>query len=407
MSRILFVTNDFPTRRGGIESFILALCERMPADEVVVYTASMPGDREYDAGLPFPVYRDPAGDAAADAGGGAPGHRGDAAARLRPRRLRRLRAAGPAGARACARPGARRMVALTHGHEVWWARVPVARQLLRRIGDSVDVMTYVSEWCRDRIAPALSPDAAARMQRLSPGVDTERFYPGCGGAEVRERLGISADAPVVVCTARMIKRKGQDTLVKAWPEVLRRAAGRAAAARRRRAATGRRWSGSRSDSGCADSVIFTGSVPWDEVPAYTDAGDVFAMPCRTRLFGLEPEAFGIVFLEAQACGLPVLVGDSGGAPEAVAAGADRVVRSAIAVDAAAQIAGCAPSATTVDWMSRSVPGRRGCAAELELATRGRRSCGALASVALDQAQQRWQLDWSTLCRLMLLARRRE
>jgi phosphatidylinositol alpha-1,6-mannosyltransferase len=51
------------------------------------------------------------------------------------------------------------------------------------------------------------------------------------------------------------------------------------------------------------------------VPAYTDAGDVFAMPCRTRLLGLEPEAFGIVFLEAQACGLPVLVGDSGGAPE--------------------------------------------------------------------------------------------
>src|SRR4051794_39392874 len=60
MSRVLVVTNDFPTRRGGIESFVLALCERMPSDEVVVYTASMPGDREYDATLPFPVYRDPA-----------------------------------------------------------------------------------------------------------------------------------------------------------------------------------------------------------------------------------------------------------------------------------------------------------------------------------------------------------
>ncbi len=61
MSRVLFVTNDFPTRRGGIESFVLALCERLPPEEVVVYTASMPGDREYDATLPFPVYRDPAG----------------------------------------------------------------------------------------------------------------------------------------------------------------------------------------------------------------------------------------------------------------------------------------------------------------------------------------------------------
>jgi phosphatidylinositol alpha-1,6-mannosyltransferase len=309
----LFVTNDFPTRRGGIESFILALCERMPQDEVVVYTASMPGDKEYDAQLPFPVYRDPTSTLLPT----------PAVARRVVEVMRRhdcdrvvFGASAPLGllAPALRRAGARRIVALTHGHEVWWARVPIARQLLRRIGDSVDVMTYVSEWCRDRIAPAQFPDAAARMQRLSPGVDTERFYPTCGGAEVRERLGIPPDAPVVVCTARMIKRKGQDTLVKAWPRVMadlprarlllvgdgpNRAAVKRLAAR----------------LGVADSVIFTGSVSWDEVPAYTDAGDVFAMPCRTRLFGLEPEAFGIVFLEAQACGLPVLVGASGGAPE--------------------------------------------------------------------------------------------
>ena len=190
------------------------------------------------------------------------------------------------------------------------------RRLLRRIGDSVDVMTYVSEWCRERIAPALSTDAAARMQRLSPGVDTDRFYPGCGGAEVRERLGIPADAPVVVCTARMIKRKGQDTLVKAWPEVLR------AVPEARLLLVGdgpnrRAVERLAARLGVADSVIFTGSVPWTDVPAYTDAGDVYAMPCRTRLFGLEPEAFGIVLLEARACGLGVLVGTSGGASEAV------------------------------------------------------------------------------------------
>ena len=75
----------------------------------------------------------------------------------------------------------------------------------------------------------------------------------------------------------------------------------------------------------SDSVIFTGSVPWDEVPAYTDAGDVFAMPCRTRLLGLEPEAFGIVFLEAQACGLPVLAGPSGGVHETLIDGTTGVV----------------------------------------------------------------------------------
>ena len=315
MSRTLFVTNDFPPRRGGIETFVLSLAERLPPDQVVVYTAEMAGDGEYDAGVAFPVYRDPAGTLLPT----------PAVARRVAEVMRRhdcdrvvFGASAPLGLLAprLRRAGARRMVALTHGHEVWWARVPVARRLLRRIGDSVDVMTYVSEWCRDRIAPALSPDAAARMRRLSPGVDTDRFYPGCGGVEVRRRLGVAHDAPVVVCTARMVKRKGQDTLVKAWPLVLaqlpearlllvgdgpnRRAVERLA-----------------HRLGVGDTVTFTGSVPWEEVPAYTDAGDVFAMPCRTRRFGLEAEAFGIVFLEAAACGLPVLVGRSGGAPESV------------------------------------------------------------------------------------------
>jgi phosphatidylinositol alpha-1,6-mannosyltransferase len=315
MSRILVVTNDFPTRRGGIESFVLALCERMPPDEVVVYTASMSGDMEYDAKLPFAVYRDPSSTLLPT----------PAVARRVIKVMREhdcdrvmFGASAPLGllAPALRRAGARRIVALTHGHEVWWARVPVTRQLLRRIGDSVDVMTYVSEWCRERIAPALSSGAASRMVRLSPGVDTDRFYPGCGGEEVRRKLGVPLDAPVVVCTARMVKRKGQDTLVKAWPEVLRTVPD----ARLLLVGDGPnrpRVERLAEKRGVADSVIFTGSVPWDEIPAYTDAGDVFAMPCRTRLFGLEPEAFGIVFLEAAACGLPAVVGDSGGAREAL------------------------------------------------------------------------------------------
>jgi phosphatidylinositol alpha-1,6-mannosyltransferase len=315
MSRVLFVTNDFPTRVGGIETFVLELCKRMPPDEVVVYTASMPGDKEHDAGLPFPVYRDPSGMLLPTP---AVGRR--VAEVMRRHGCDRVvfGASAPLGLLAprLRRAGARRIVALTHGHEVWWARVPVTRQLLRRIGDSVDLMTYVSEWCRERIAKALSADAAARMVRLSPGVDTERFYPGCGGEKVRERHGIPPDAPVVVCVARMVRRKGQDTLVKAWPKVLealpearlllvgdgpyRRAVERLA----------RRL-------GVEDSVVFTGSVAPGEVPAHMDAGDIFAMPCRSRLLGLEAEAFGIVFLEAAACGIPVVAGESGGAPEAV------------------------------------------------------------------------------------------
>jgi phosphatidylinositol alpha-1,6-mannosyltransferase len=205
-------------------------------------------------------------------------------------------------------------VALTHGHEVWWARVPGTRRLLRRVADSVDVMTYVSEWCRAHISPALSPAARARMERLSPGVDVRRFHPGCGGAEMRARLGISPSAPVVVCLARMVRRKGQDTLIRAWPQVLSHRPGAVLLLvgdgpdrpRLERLVKGR---------GVGASVQFAGSVPWEQVPAYVDAGDVFAMPCRSRLFGLEVEAWGIVFLEAQACGLPVVIGSSGGAPE--------------------------------------------------------------------------------------------
>jgi phosphatidylinositol alpha-1,6-mannosyltransferase len=69
-----------------------------------------------------------------------------------------------------------------------------------------------------------------------------------------------------------------------------------------------------------DSVVFTGPVPWENLPAYYDAGDIFAMPCRTRRRGLDVEGLGIVYLEASAAGLPVIGGDSGGAPEAILAG---------------------------------------------------------------------------------------
>ena len=316
MTRTLVVTNDFPTRRGGIETFVLSLCEQLPADEVVVYTAAMPGGPSYDAALAFPVHRDPTSMLLPTPRVGARVERV-----LRETGCDRVLfgASAPLGLLAgrMRAAGAERVVALTHGHEVWWARAPGARQVLRRIGDGCDVLTYVSAWCRDRIVPALSAAAAARMQRLSPGVDPERFHPGCGGAEVRRRWDIPPEAPVVVCTARMVRRKGQDLLIEAWPRVLDVVPDArlllVGDGPRRRAL---QQQASRLGA-VARSVVFTGSVPWTGMPAHTDAGDVFAMPCRTRLGGLEPEAFGIVSLEAAACGLPVVIGDSGGAPETV------------------------------------------------------------------------------------------
>ncbi len=315
MGRTLVVTNDFPTRRGGIESFVFTLCNRLPADEVVVYAASMSGDRELDARLPYPVVRDPASTLLPTP-----------AVRRRVGEVFRgsgcdsvlFGAAAPLGL--LARPlrdlGARRIVGLTHGHETWWAKVPTASRALYTIGEACDVLTYVSEFCRRRIARALSPSAQQRMVRLAPGVDSATFRPGRGGAEIRAWLGIDPGRPVLLSVSRFIARKGQDALIRAMPRIvadvpdaLLLLVGDGPYRRRLERLV--------RDHHVSGSVLFAGAVPWSDAPAWFDTGDVFAMPCRTRLGGLEPEALGIVFLEAQASGCPVLVGDSGGAPETV------------------------------------------------------------------------------------------
>lgn len=308
MSRTLFVTNDFPPRRGGIETFVKQLCDDLPPHEVVVHTSSMPGDVEYDADLPYPVVRDPSEVLLPTR----------AAGQRIERTMRRygcdrvvFGAAAPLGLLAprLRAAGASHLTAITHGHEVWWSSLPGFRRAIRRIGDSVDLMTYVSERCRVRIQPALSDEAATRFTLLEPKVDTSRFYPGCGGAEVRERLGIPKDALVVVCVGRLVRRKGQDTLIKIWPEVVLRFPGAVLLVvgdgpQRKRL---ERLVGARA---VHNTVVMTGAVDWNDVPSHMDAGDVFAMPARSRWLGLELEAFGIVYREAEACGCVSLEGQS-------------------------------------------------------------------------------------------------
>jgi phosphatidylinositol alpha-1,6-mannosyltransferase len=226
-------------------------------------------------------------------------------------------AAAPLGllAPALRRAGAKRIVAITHGHEAGWAALPGARGLLHRIGDSVDVLTYLGEYFRVRLARALSADAAARMVRLAPGVDVAAFHPGAGGAAVRRRLGLDG-RPVVLCVSRLVPRKGQDTLLRAWPAVLSAVPD----ARLLLVGSGPFGKNLRQLAErlrVTGSVHFAGAVPGQELPAYYDAANVFAMPCRTRRRGLDVEGLGIVYLEASATGLPVIGGDSGGAPDAI------------------------------------------------------------------------------------------
>lgn len=310
MDKTLIVTNDFPPRPGGIQAFLHNMALRLDPGQIVVYASTWKRSPEgiaataaFDAEQPFTVVRDRTTMLLPTP-------------RVTRRAVQLLRvhgctsvwfgAAAPLGlmAPALRRAGARRLVATTHGHEAGWAQLPAARQLLGRIGESTDAITYLGEYTRSRIATALSPEAADRMVQLPPGVDEKTFHPDSGGDLIRARLGLS-DRPVVVCVSRLVPRKGQDTLILAMPAILAQVpdavllivGGGPYAKELKRLA---------EETGVGDSVRFTGPVPWDELPAHCGAGDVFAMPCRTRRGGLDVEGLGIVFLEASATGLPVV-----------------------------------------------------------------------------------------------------
>ncbi|SEF61365.1 phosphatidylinositol alpha-1,6-mannosyltransferase [Actinacidiphila yanglinensis] len=317
MEKTLIVTNDFPPRPGGIQSFVHGMALRMDPGKVVVYASTWRDGSEvaaFDAEQPFTVVRDRTKMMVPT-----PRVTRRAAELLREHGCSSVwfGAAAPLGlmAPALRRAGARRLVGTTHGHEAAWAQLPASRQLLRRIGEGTDALTYLGEYTRSRIAAALTPQAAARMVQLPPGVDEKVFHPGPDGPVLRARLGL-ADRPVVVCVSRLVPRKGQDTLILAMPRILHEIPdavllivgdGPHRAELEKLAA----------HTGVAAAVRFTGSVPWSELPAHYGAGDVFAMPCRTRRGGLDVEGLGIVYLEASATGLPVVAGDSGGAPDAV------------------------------------------------------------------------------------------
>jgi phosphatidylinositol alpha-1,6-mannosyltransferase len=310
----LLVTNDFPPRAGGIQQFVHNLAIRQPAGSLVVYASTSPGAAKFDADQPFEVVRENTGMLLPT----------PAVARRAADLARSYRcdtvwfgAAAPLGLLAEGlrrRARVERAVAQTHGHEAGWAALPGARTLLRRIGRGVDVVTYLGEYFRTRLAPVI----AAELAQLAPGVDVDAFRPDVDGTAVREKYRLG-DRPVVVCVSRLVPRKGQDALIRSLPAILRRvpdamlllvSPGPYRSTLERLAGAGR----------VADRVVFTGEVPWKDLPSHYAAGDVFAMPCRTRRGGLDVEGFGIVYLEASATGKPVVAGISGGSPDAVREG---------------------------------------------------------------------------------------
>ncbi len=308
MRKTLVVTNDFPPRQGGIQSYVHELTRRQPPGSVVVYASDHEGSAAFDAAQPFPVVRHPGGLLVPT-----PASRRRITAVLREHDARAVwfGASAPLGllAPALRDAGAERIVASTHGHEAGWAMLPGARQALRRIGEHCDVITYITEYVRRQLGDAFG--AHPQLVQLTPGVDVDTFRPDVSGTEVRARYGLT-DRLVVACVSRLVPRKGQDLLIEAWPSVLRavpdaalllvgsgpyeaqlRAAGRAP----------------RSGSG----VHRRRSVP---AAARRTSPPGTCSPCRAApaARGLDVEGLGIVYLEASATGLPVVAGDSGGAP---------------------------------------------------------------------------------------------
>jgi phosphatidylinositol alpha-1,6-mannosyltransferase len=315
VNRTLVVTNDFPPRQGGIQTFVAALLARRPPGSLVVLASDHPGSAQHDAALPYPVVR-----ARTSMLLPTPATARTAARLAREHGCRTafFGAAAPLGllGPVLSRAGVEHQVGATHGHETGWVALPGARGVLRRIAGGLDVLTYISEYTHARLAPALAD--RTRLAQLSPGVDVDTFTPDVDGGPVRARYGLD-DAPVVVCVSRLVARKGQDVLLQAWPQVLARhpdarlllVGGGPLEQPLRRAV---------ADRGLGDSVVLTGGVAGPDLPEHYAAGDVFAMPCRTRRRGLDVEGLGMVYLEAAACGLPVVAGTSGGAPETVREG---------------------------------------------------------------------------------------
>jgi phosphatidylinositol alpha-1,6-mannosyltransferase len=318
---ILCITNDFGPRAGGIETFVIGLIERIPFGSVMVYTSQQGDTAEYDQvwqeKYGVEVIRDRAKILL-------PSLRVGRAVRkiVRQRGVTKVffGAAAPLGllSHGLRRAGVTRIVALTHGHEVWWAKVWPFTWAIRRIGSGVDVLTYLGDFTRNAISRSLSTQAQSSMVRIAPGIDTTHFAPVVTAGELKRELELEGKR-VIVSVGRLVHRKGQDTLVESLPEILKShkdahllfvGVGPHLEYIHKRAI----------QLGVLDHISFVGRVQYSELPRFISVGEIFAMPSRSRLAGLEVEGLGIVYLEASACELPVVGGLSGGAPDALLEG---------------------------------------------------------------------------------------
>ena len=319
MSKTLFITNDFPPRPGGIQTFVYEIVARFNPESVVVLASDWANSNEFDTGLDYKVVRAkskvllPTKKTLSLAAQLIAEHNIDQVV---------FGASAPLGllAKPLRKLGIKKIIAFTHGHEVGWAKTPLTKSLLRRIAKDVDSLTYLTAYTKAGILKGLPKNTESKMYQLLPGVDTQLFNPSnkVAGAQIRADLGF-ADRPTIVSVSRLMARKGHDQLIKAIPEISKSIPGVALVIvgdgkyRKSLQKLVRKLK-------LTNDVYFSGKVPYADLPNWYAVGDVFAMPCRTRMANWDVEGLGIVYLEASATGLPVVAGDSGGAPEAVIPG---------------------------------------------------------------------------------------
>ena len=322
---ILFVTNDFGPRAGGIETFVIGLIERRAFGSTIVYTSWQAGSHEYDARwkseFGVTVIRDRAKILLPTP---RVSHNLKRLIREHNIQVAAFGAAAPLALLSASMKsaGVVKTVALTHGHEVWWAKVPLFNLAIRRIGSTTDSLTYLGDFTRKAISVSLSKKASQRMVKVAPGIDVEHFTPQDSTA-LRKELGLEKKK-VLVCVGRLVHRKGQDRLIESMPEIIAKVpdahlliVGQGPYLGHLKKLV--------ADNHLHGYVTFIGRIHYGELPRYICAGDLFVMPSRSRFGGLEVEGLGIVYLEASACGLPVIAGSSGGAPDAVVEGVTGVV----------------------------------------------------------------------------------
>ncbi|MDQ1449506.1 MAG: phosphatidyl-myo-inositol dimannoside synthase [Actinomycetota bacterium] len=312
----LLVTNDFPPKLGGIQSYLYELWRRLPPGETTVFTTGRAGATAWDAHQQVRVVRArqkvllPSAALTRDV---------DALARevganvvfIDP-----MLPLGLIGPRLRSAP----YVVVAHGAEITVpASIPGLRARGRRILRGAAAVVAAGGYPARRAMRAAGGELRGVL--VPPGVDAARFRPldDEERSATRARLGLDPTRPLVLGLSRLVPRKGFDVVIDAVAgmagvQLAIGGSGRDRVRLERRARRHRRARGN------PENVRFLGRVPEADLPSVYGCADVFAMCCRDRWAGLEAEGFGIVFLEAAACAVPAVAGRSGGAHEAVVAG---------------------------------------------------------------------------------------